>query len=164
MVRISPCDPSNSLFALTPIHGAGSASEGTELYRIFDVYGHPNLFTFAGRKLQRDRKRSVSQICANRQCFTHAFSSYAQNKVAAALSFLEREPDRVSEIFGSLHYLSLDTMSGFAYGPERGGTKALSGLRRSQAMIEEILNPARRRLPWFTAHSHRRRLHHDAHR
>src|SRR3978361_1104922 len=47
VVRIGPNEVHfNSLTALRKIYGAGSGFERTSFYRMFDVYGRQNLFTF----------------------------------------------------------------------------------------------------------------------
>lgn len=153
VVRIGPNLVSfNSLSALRTIYGAGSGFERTDFYRMFDAYGRPNLFTFASGKLHSDRKKLVSHIYANQTVLGPDFSRLVQAKVAAFLSLVEREPEQASEIFGSLHYFSLDTISEFIYGPDHGGTNALAGCKRSRDLIQDILNPARRRLAWYTVH------------
>ncbi|KAK5417386.1 hypothetical protein LTR06_003373 [Exophiala xenobiotica] len=153
IVRIGPSEISfNSLSALRTIYGAGSGFERTSFYRMFDVYGHKNLFTFGSGKLHRDRKKLISHIYANQTVLGPESSAMVQKKVGAFLSLLEREPDHASEIFRSLHYFSFDTISEFVYGADHGGTTALSGCKMSQALIEDILNPARRRLAWFAIH------------
>jgi cytochrome P450 len=153
VVRIGPNEVSfNSLTALKTIYGAGSGFERTSFYHMFDVYGRPNLFTFASGKLHRDRKKLISHIYANQTVLGAEFSAMVQSKVAGFLSLLDREPGHASEIFRSLHYFSFDTISEFVYGPEYGGTMAMSGSRKCRDLISDILNPARRRLAWFGVH------------
>ncbi|EXJ96050.1 hypothetical protein A1O1_01176 [Capronia coronata CBS 617.96] len=153
VVRIGPNEVSfNSLSALRAIYGAGSGFERTDFYRMFDVYGRPNLFTFGSGKLHRDRKKLLSHIYANQTVLGPEFSRLVQEKVDGFLALVEREPEHASEIFGSLHYFSLDAISEFVYGPEHGGTRALSGSKQSRDLIQDILNPARRRLAWFAVH------------
>ncbi|KIX07579.1 uncharacterized protein Z518_02232 [Rhinocladiella mackenziei CBS 650.93] len=153
VVRIGPNEVSfNTLSAMRTIYGAGSGFERTAFYRMFDVYGRPNLFTFGSGKLHRDRKKLVSHIYANQTVLGADFSAMVQKKVAGFLSLLERDPEHASEIFGSLHYFSVDTISEFVYGPDHGATTAVSGSKQSRELIQDILNPARRRLAWFTVH------------
>lgn len=153
VVRIGPQEVSfNSLSALRTIYGAGSGFERTSFYRMFDVYGRPNLFTFGSGKLHRDRKKLISHIYANQTVLGAEFSGMVQNKVAEYLALLDREPEHASEIFRSLHYFSFDTISEFVYGPHYGGTSALTGCGHSQGLIQDILDPARRRLAWFAVH------------
>src|SRR5208282_4172798 len=48
VVRVGPSEVSfASLSVLRQIYGAGSGFERTDFYRMFDVYGRQNLFTFA---------------------------------------------------------------------------------------------------------------------
>lgn len=153
VVRIGPQQVSfNSLSALRTIYGAGSGFERTSFYRMFDVYGRPNLFTFASAKEHRERKKLISHIYANQMILSPDISAMIQSKVAGFLNMLEREPESASEIFSSLHYFSFDAISEFVYGADHGGTAALSGSRSSRELIADILNPSRRRLAWFAVH------------
>ncbi|ETI28837.1 hypothetical protein G647_01289 [Cladophialophora carrionii CBS 160.54] len=153
VVRIGPNEISfNSLSALRTIYGAGSGFERTDFYRMFDVYGRPNLFTFAAGQLHRERKKLISHIYANQTVLSPHFAGLVKSKVAAYLNLLEREPDLGSEIFASLHYFSLDAISEFVYGSKHGGTTALAGSKQSRDLIQDILDPARRRLAWFAVH------------
>ncbi|EXJ75738.1 uncharacterized protein A1O5_00245 [Cladophialophora psammophila CBS 110553] len=152
-VRIGPNEISfNSLSALRTIYGAGSGFERTSFYQMFDVYGRPNLFTFASGKLHRERKKLISHIYANQTVLGANASQLVKRKVAEYLTLLEREPALGREIFASLHYFSFDAISEFVYGPDHGGTSALSGSKQSRELIQDILNPARRRLAWFAVY------------
>jgi hypothetical protein len=51
-----------------------------------------------------------------------------------------------------LHWFSLDTITGFLYGYNYGGTSALRGSKEDQRMLKDILDPARRKLSWVTVH------------
>ncbi|KAK4935492.1 hypothetical protein LTR10_023450 [Elasticomyces elasticus] len=153
VVRIGPKEISfNSLSALRTIYGPGSGFDRTDYYRMFDAYGTPNIFSFASGKLHRERKKLVSHMYANHTVLGTQFSEMVQRKVGEYLAMLEREPGHAIETFQSLHYFSFDAISEFVYGPEYGGTTALAGCRQSQGLIEDILNPARRRLAWFAVH------------
>ena len=153
VVRIGPNEVSfNSLSALRTIYGAGSGFERTSFYKMFDVYGRANLFTFASGKQHRERKKLISHIYANQTVLGADFTPMVKKKVAQYLLLLEREPEHASEIFASLHYFSFDTISEFVYGPNHGATAALSGSKNSRELIQDILNPARRRLAWFSVH------------
>ena len=153
VVRIGPNEISfNSLSALRTIYGAGNGFERTSFYHMFDVYGRPNLFTFASGILHRERKKLISHTYANQTVLSLHFSNLVKRKVAAFLDLLEREPELGSEIFASLHYFSLDAISEFVYGYDYGGTAALAGSKQSRDLIQDILNPARRRLAWFAVH------------
>ena len=153
MVRVGPDQISfNSLSALKTIYGAGSPFERSSFYRMFDVYGTRNLFTFASGQAHRERKKLVSHIYANQTILGPHFSKLVMKKVNEFLTMLRREPVLSSEIFTSLHYFSLDTISEFVYGPEHGGTTALSGTVQDREMISDILDPHRRRLAWFAVH------------
>ena len=153
VIRIGPNEISfNSLSALRTIYGAGSPFERTKFYRMFDVYGRPNLFTFASGKDHRERKKLLSHIYANQTVLGSKHAKLVQQKVFEYLQMLEREPDAASEIFSSLHYFSFDTISEFVYGPDHGGTKSLRDLNNDRSLLDDILSPARRRMAWFGVH------------
>ncbi|KAF4633361.1 hypothetical protein G7Y89_g4756 [Cudoniella acicularis] len=151
VVRVGPNELSfNSLSALKTIYGAGSGFERTSFYRMFDVYGHQNLFTFASPKDHGERKKLRN----------HAYSKSAILKTSVAaieeksweyLRMLKTEPEACSEIFTSLHYYSLDNITYFLYGPD-GATSALTGSVADRALLNDVLDPARRKLSWFATH------------
>ena len=152
VVRISPTEISfNSLTALKAIYGAGSGFERTSFYRMFDAYGHQNLFTFASSKEHGDRKKLLN----------HAYSKSSILKISAGhvekivweyMQLLENEPGVASDIFTSLHYYSLDNITHFLYGKDRGATASLTGSVADRALIGDILDPSRRKLSWFSTH------------
>jgi cytochrome P450 len=142
----------NSLSALRTIYGAGNNFERTSFYRMFDAYGRANLFTFGPVEAHRARKRLLSHAYSNQTILASASSSLIQEKVALYLRLLEENgPNPCNEIFSSLHYFSIDTISDFVFGPDFGGTKALQG-DKDRALLNDILDPARRKLAWFVTH------------
>lgn len=154
-VRIGPGEVSfSSLSALRTIYGAGSGFERTDFYRMFDVYGRQNLFTFAGAKKHGERKKVLAHAYA--KSVVLADGSVAkpliENNVRRFLELIEREKEATSEIFDSLHWFSLDSITGFLYGDQHGGTRALRGDRADRAMLDDIRDPARRKLTWFAFH------------
>jgi cytochrome P450 len=152
VVRIGPTELSfNSLTALKTIYGAGSGFERTSFYRMFDVYGHQNLFTFASVKAHGERKKLLN----------HAYSKSSILKISAAaieekvwqfMRLLEEEPETASETFSSLHYYALDNITHFLYGERFGGTSALRGSEADREMLDDVLDPSRRKLAWFACH------------
>jgi hypothetical protein len=152
-VRIGPNEISfNSLSALRQIYGAGSPFERTTFYRMFDVYGRPNLFTFSSGKDHRERKKLISHMYSNQVILSSNISDLVQRKVAAYLQMLEQESDAASEIFTSLHYFSIDAISEFVYGPIYGGTSAMTPSSKDRRLLDDILDQSRRRLSWFAVH------------
>ena len=153
VVRIGPNEVSfNSLSALRTIYGAGSGFERTSFYSMFDAYGRPNLFTFFSGLEHRNRKKLVSHMYSNQKLMEGQAVDMVKRKVSGFLQMIENEPDQASEIFTSLHYFSFDAISEFVYGSEKGGTNALSGNKLDRRLIDDILDPARRRLAWFLVH------------
>ncbi|MCJ1384757.1 hypothetical protein MMC17_007875 [Xylographa soralifera] len=152
VVRIGPNEVSfNSLSALRQIYGAGSAFERTTFYSMFDVYGRPNLFTFTSGKDHRARKKLLSHAYSNQAIMNPTVVAMVQQKAAAFLDMVQREPGVACEIFASLHYFAIDTISEFVYGPKFGGTKALTSGRHRE-LLDDILDHSRRRLSWSAVH------------
>ena len=82
---------------------------------------------------------------------TPAVGAMVQRKAAAFLDLVRWEPDVACEVFASLHYFAIDTISEFVYGPEFGGTEALT-LGRHRELLDDILDRSRRRLSWSAVH------------
>ena len=149
VVRVGPNEISfNSLSALKTIYGAGSGFERTSFYRMFDAYGHQNLFTFGSTKAHGERKKLLN----------HAYSKSSILKMSAPaieekaweyMRLLESDPETASETFSSLHYYSLDNITHFLYGPKLGGTNAIMGSKLDRSLLNDVLDPARRKLAWF---------------
>ncbi|TLS31214.1 hypothetical protein PpBr36_02319 [Pyricularia pennisetigena] len=154
-VRIGPREVSfSSLSALRTIYGAGSGSERTGFYRMFDVYGRQNLFTFAETKKHGERKKLLAHAYAKSVVLSDASvaKQLIEENVKRFLELIERDKEATSEIFDSLHWFSLDSITGFIYGEGNGGTHALRGDQAHRAMLDDIRDPARRRLTWFAFH------------
>jgi hypothetical protein len=152
VVRIGPNELSfNSLSALKTIYGAGSGFERTSFYRMFDVYGHQNLFTFASVKAHSERKKLLNHAYS-RTSILKISSPAIEEKAWEFLRLLETEPATASETFSSLHYYSLDNITHFLYGTEFGATSSLTGSASDRKMLDDVLDPSRRKLAWFAAH------------
>ncbi|EPE10851.1 benzoate 4-monooxygenase cytochrome p450 [Ophiostoma piceae UAMH 11346] len=159
VVRTGPSEVSfASLSALRTIYGAGSGFERTSFYRMFDVYGHQNLFTYASVRDHAQRKKLLAHAYAKSTVLRAdglANDLIARN-VRSYLDILDSENRDHSgsehDIFESLHWFSLDTITGFLYGYSHGGTNALRGNKEDQRMLTDILDPARRKLSWVTVH------------
>ncbi|KAJ5742727.1 uncharacterized protein N7511_011128 [Penicillium nucicola] len=154
-VRIGPKEVSfSSLSALRTIYGAGSGFERTEFYRMFDVYGRQNLFTFAGTKQHAERKKILAHAYSKSVILSpNAIAKpLIEANVKSYLDLLEDEKDVAEEIFQSLHWFSLDSITGFLYGDQYGGTHALRGNDSDRRMLSDIIDPSRRKLSWFAVH------------
>jgi hypothetical protein len=154
-VRISPNEVSfSSLSALRTIYGAGSGFQRTDFYRMFDVYGRQNLFTFAEGKLHAERKKLLAHAYSKSVILSpNAIARpLIEKNVKSFLELLEREKSVAEEIFHSLHWFSLDSITGFLYGNKHGGTDALRGNETDRAMLNDIIDPSRRMLSWFAVH------------
>lgn len=119
---------------------------------MFDAFGEPNMFTFMSSTEHRNRKRLVAHMYSNQKVMEHDTANMITQKVKAFVQLLDTEPDTAADIFTSLHYFSLDAISTFVYGDRYGGTKATQGSNRDRRLIDDILDPARRRLSWFLVH------------
>ncbi|KAL1870390.1 hypothetical protein Plec18167_007525 [Paecilomyces lecythidis] len=153
VVRIAPEEISfNSLTALRSIYGAGSKAQRTEFYRMFDVYGRQNLFTFGPWQMHAERKKMLNHAYAKSTILRGHTAQMVEEMVVKFLKLLENEKETAGEIFTSLHYFSLDVITQFLYGPKYGGTTALTGRARDRRLLNDILDPSRRRLSWFAVH------------
>ncbi|EFQ34955.1 cytochrome P450 [Colletotrichum graminicola M1.001] len=154
-VRISPNEVSfSSLPALRTIYGAGSGFERTSFYRMFDVYGRQNLFTFAEGRKHSERKKLLAHAYSKSVVLssTGIARPLVEKNVKSFLALLEQEKSVAEEIFHSLHWFSLDSITGFLYGDKHGGTHALEGNKADRMMLNDIIDPSRRRLSWFVVH------------
>ena len=152
VVRIGPNEISfNSLTALKTIYGAGSGFHRTDFYRMFDVYGEQNLFTFASPKEHGERRKLLNHAYS-KSPILKINAADIEEKVWAYMQMLEREPKAASEIFSSLHYYSLDNITHFLYGSNFGGTFAMRGLAGDRKLLDDVLDPSRRKLAWFAVH------------
>ncbi|KHN98445.1 Cytochrome P450 [Metarhizium album ARSEF 1941] len=152
VVRVGPDELSfSSSTALRTIYGAGSQFGRTCFYRMFDVYGQQNLFSFHSTREHGDRKRLLSHMYSKSAVLKESTSCMLEEKAGEYLKLIESEPHGISNVFTSLHYYSLDVITTFIYG-SYGGTSALKGSKPHQALISDIVHPSRRRLSWFWVH------------
>jgi hypothetical protein len=153
IIRIGPNEiHCNSLTALKTIFGAGSGFERTSFYSMFDVYGRQNLFTFSSTKAHGDRKKLVANGYAKSVVMRSWAADLVKKKVSQYLELIEMRGKEPHEIFSSLHYFSIDSITHFLYGSKYGGTTALTPRSLDQGLLNDILDPARRQLSWFAVH------------
>lgn len=153
VVRIGPNEiHCNNLNALRTIYGAGSGFERTWFYRMFDVYGKQNLFTFHTVKEHSDRKKLVANAYSKSLMLKGYAANMVQEKVSQYMALIESHGDQPHEIFSSLHYFSIDAITHFLYGTKYGGTSALKGNVQHRALLNDIIDPTRRFLSWFAVH------------
>lgn len=154
-IRIGPKELHfNSLSALKTIYGAGSKFGRTSFYRMFDVYGKQNLFTFHSSKQHGERKKLVANAYSKSLMLKGDAARMVEEKVREYMALLSvsSTEDKPNEIFTSLHYFSLDSITAFLYGPHFGGTSTLTGTATHRALLNDIVDPARRKLSWFAVH------------
>jgi cytochrome P450 len=153
IVRIGPDElHCSNLDALRTIYGAGSGFERTSFYRMFDVYGKQNLFTFHTVKEHSERKKLVANAYSKSLMLKGPAARMVQDKVSQYMSLVESHGSRPHEIFSSLHYFSIDAITHFLYGAKYGGTSALKGDVQHRALLNDIIDPTRRFLSWFAVH------------
>ncbi|CAI7637858.1 unnamed protein product [Penicillium manginii] len=149
VVRIGPNEVAfNSLSALRTIYGAGSGFERTSFYSMFDVYTKKNLFTFASVREHSQRKRLIAHAYS-KSAITKRSSNMIEEKVLGYLNLIEQDPDSAEELFSSLHYFSLDSITDFLYG-NLGRTQCLKGINRD--LLDDIMDTDRQKLSWFIVH------------
>ncbi|RSM14959.1 hypothetical protein CEP52_000964 [Fusarium oligoseptatum] len=151
-VRIGPNEVSfNSLTALKTIYGPGSRYGRTAFYRMFDVYGEQNLFTFHSMEEHGSRKKLLSHAYSKSTVLKAPTTQLVEEKTRQYMELLDGEPNHVSDIFHTLHYYSLDNITSFIYG-KHGSTSAMRGSGTDRALISDIMHPSRRKLSWCLVH------------
>lgn len=153
VVRIGPNEIHfNSLSALKKIYGPGSPYGRTSFYRMFDAFGEQNLFTFHSSKLHGERKKLLANVYAKSSILNGRAAGLVSGKVQQYLSLIAATNGEPEEIFRSLHYYSMDSITAFIYGPNHGGTSSMTGNATHQALLDDIINSSRRRLTWTAVH------------
>lgn len=153
VVRIGPNEVHfNSPTALRKIYGAGSGFERTDFYRMFDVYGKQNVFTFGPSSLHAERKKLLAHAYSKTSMIRGPVAEEIESKINDYLRVIASTQNTGNEIFRSLHWYSLDNITNFLYGPDLGGTSSMKGNQEHQGLLNDILDPARRRLTWFVLH------------
>jgi hypothetical protein len=153
VARIGPNEVHfNAPTALRTIYGAGSGFGRTNFYRMFDVYGRQNVFTFGPSHLHAARKKLLAHAYSKSNTMRGPVAEEIEDKIADYLRLIECTGEEGNEIFTSLHWYSLDNITNFLYGAKHGGTAAMKGDVEHQKMLNDILDPARRRLTWFVRH------------
>jgi cytochrome P450 len=155
VVRIGPNEVHfNSLSALRSIYGAGSGFERSRFYSMFDVYGKKNLFTFGSVAEHASRKRILAHAYSKSVMMKGYAANIISEKIRDFLDFVSRSPQSEGvEIFAALHYYAIDIITTFLYGRAAfGATGALQGDQRQTVLLNDIMDPSRRRLSWFAVH------------
>lgn len=155
VIRIGPYEVHfNSLTALRTIYGPGSGFGRTNFYRMFDVYGKQNLFTFHSAKDHGERKKLLANAYSKSRVIRRYVAEMVSGKIQDYLRLLRAQGTfgGPNEIFTSLHYYSLDSITHFLYG-HHGATQAMNGDLASRSLLTDILDGSgRRRLTWFAVH------------
>lgn len=153
VVRIGPNEVHfNSPSAMRTIYGPGSGFGRTDFYRMFDVYGKQNVFTFGPSHLHAERKKLLAHFYSKSNTIRGPVAEEVERKVQDYLKVIESTLKQGNEIFASLHWYSLDNITNFLYGPDLGGTSAMKGNLEHQRMLDDVLDPSRRRLSWCLVH------------
>lgn len=177
-VRLGPTEVSfRSLSALRKIYGAGNGFQRDTFYSMFDVYGRPVMISFTSSKDHRgksqlyaiylsikessaknpvERKRILNHPYSKTSVLSSGTASMVEDKTRLFLKLVESKASTSNgyamEIFAALHYFSMDTISKFLYGKSPIATEALEGSLKDRNLLNDILDPARRKLSWFTIH------------
>lgn len=171
VVRVGPNEISfNTLSALRTIYGAGSPFQRSSFYRMFDVYGRKNLFSFSSGVehrglsfIQRAIERILTANAERKKLLNHAYSkscvlkpqttTMIEDKTRQFLSLVSSSSKSFPsdmEIFTALHYFSMDSITAFLYGTQ-GSTSSISS-SKDRALLSDILHPRRRSLSFFAVH------------
>lgn len=152
VVRIGPSEISfASLSALRQIYGAGSGFERTAFYRMFDVYGRQNLFTFGSSEDHGRRKKMLHHAYSKSVILNSEAASAIQLHVRQFLQLVEKQNEEM-EVYSAMLFYSLDNITHFIYGSV-GATQALMGNTSDQTMLNDQRDPSRRKLTWFSTHA-----------
>ncbi|KAL3457283.1 amino acid permease-domain-containing protein [Aspergillus heterothallicus] len=159
--------PGPKLFALTKWRLAYEDYRGTRtryMLSLHEKYG--NAVRIGPREVSFNTLPALRTIYDRKKLLNHAYSktsvlspknaTMVAEKVQKFMSLLENETDKSGslEIFSALHYFSLDTITRFLYGDasrSHGATSALTSTN-DRVLLNDILDPHRRNLSWFTIH------------
>lgn len=121
---------------------------------MFDAYGRQNLFTFAEVKKHAERKKLLAHAYSKSVILsaTAIAKPLVEKNVGSFMALIDQDKNSAEEIFHSLHWFSLDSITGFLYGEKSGGTQALKGNKAHREMLNDIVDPSRRMLSWFAVH------------
>lgn len=151
-VRIGPNEVSfNSLSAQRAIYGAGSGSERTSFYSMFEAYGRKNMFSFSTVKEHGERKKLFAHAYAKSAMIKGNTADMVQRKAKRYLDLLQQNRSPTCEIFSTLHFYSLDNITEFLYGTF-GKTSCMEGTQKDRELICDIIDVARRKLSWYSVH------------
>ena len=153
VVRIGPNEVHfNSLEALQKIYGAGSGFERVAFYNVFDVYGKRNLFTLHSVNSHSQRKKLLANLYSKSTIMKAPTAGLVEKEVSEYMKLLEGSEGRSVDLFETLHYFSIDSIANFVYGSKTGGTSAIAGNPSDRSLLNDILDPARRKMSFFAVH------------
>ncbi|KAG2412193.1 hypothetical protein HFD88_009749 [Aspergillus terreus] len=153
VVRVSPYEVSfSSLSALRKIYGSGSRFERDDFYQMFDAYDRKVLFSYSSGRDHRERKKILNSAYTKTAIMSPSNVDMIEEKVEDFLALVQRDSSATGavEIFSALHYFAMDSVSHFVYGATSPGrTTAMKGTREHRGIIDDMLDPARRKLFWY---------------
>ena len=115
VVRIGPSEVSfTSLTALRKIYGAGSGFERTRFYRMFDVYGRQNLFTFSSTA-EHGRRKKMLHHAYSKAVVLGSAGEPIRVRVRQFLELINKKTEM--DVYRPLFFYSLDNITHFIYGP-----------------------------------------------
>lgn len=152
VVRIGPTQVSfNSLEAIKTIYGAGSRSQRTAFYKLFEPYGKPTMFTMASVEDHRARKQLLARPYAKTHITRGSVAAAIERTVNELLLLLEKFDGETCDMSTLLSFFALDNATAFVYGPQQG-TAALAGDESHQGLLEDFAQPFRRKRSWISIH------------
>ncbi|KAL3487216.1 amino acid permease-domain-containing protein [Aspergillus germanicus] len=158
--------PGPKLFALTKWGLAYEDYRGTRtryMHTLHTKYGNavrigPNEVSFNSLSALRNIYGAGTKLLNHAYSKTSILSprnrDMVETKARQFIDLIEREADKSGtfEIFGALHYFSLDTITAFLYGGNPLGPTTALTAKRDRALLDDILDHDRRKLSWFTVH------------
>jgi hypothetical protein len=101
-----------------------------------------------------ERKKLLNHAYSKTSILSPPNTSMVETKARQFIDLIEREADErgTLEIFGALHYFSLDTITAFLYGGNPLGPTTALTAKPDRALLNDLLDHDRRKLSWFTIH------------
>lgn len=156
VIRIGPNEVHfNSSTALRTIYGPGSGFERTDFYRLFEAYGTMNMFSFRSSRQHAQRRKMLARIYSKSSVLATPSAKIVEEKVGEYLKYLNKVSTRNTEgieLFSSLHYYALDSVSRVLFGSQWGATSCMTGTLSHQHLLDDVFEPSRRQLIWFSVH------------
>lgn len=154
VVRVGPAHIAfNSLTALKTIYGAGSRSQRTAFYKLFEPYGRPTMFTMPSVEDHRNRKQLLARPYAKTHITGDFMAQVIESKASQFLNMIDTKVRDDCDMGLPLSFYALDVATAFIYG-SRLGTTTLQG-SSDQSILKDYEAANRRELSWMAVHGSR---------